>query len=195
MKLYLDSSLHLVIGIVGQKFNWISYKSLETKKYARHIHQEIYLSLKEQNFDVEDIEEILQSSGPGSYTGMRLSEGISQVFEWQGIKVSCFYHFEIPQMLGLKEKPWFSKAYKGELFVCRQCEGRFHADLVREEDCSLNKSNAYTYFSTSQMIKDNPERILQKISKKGDRFSPYYYRNAEKEFPLPVKSVNPLINV
>ena len=186
MKLYLDSSLHLIVGVVGKQFNWISYKCLETKIYSRHIHQEIYQSLREQNFDVEDIEEILQSSGPGSYTGMRLSEGISQVFEWQGIKVSNFYHFEIPQMLGLKEKAWFSKAHKREIFIYRQNEGHHSANLVKEKDCSLNEKNTYTYFSTVQMIKDNPERILRKISERGLRLSPYYYRSAEKEFPLPV---------
>ena len=184
MKLYIDSTQQLIIGIVDAQFSWASYKCLEVRKRSQHIHQEIYQALREQNADVHSIEEIIQASGPGSYTGMRLAETISQVFQWQGTKVSNFYHFEIPQMLGLTDKPWFSKAYKGELFVYRPRKTNPSIELIKEKGSSLNENNAYTYHSTNHMIKNNSKTILTKVSQRGVRLNPYYYRNAQKEFPL-----------
>lgn len=198
VKLYLDNTENLVIGLLDDSFHWISYECSMGKRGSRCLHENIYRDLKKNGLNVGDVTEIIQSSGPGSYTGTRLTEGLSQIFEWQGVRVCNFYHFEIPQLMGIGEGVWLSRAFKKEVFVYRWNPSHSCASLMGEEGFPFGNFGAVYYTNcaspyfpdaglTSKMVEEKPSKILGKISKRSLRFAPYYYRHLENEFRLPGK--------
>ena len=193
-KLYLDSTDHIVVGLIDHHFRWKSYNDFPGGRNAQHIHQKIYAILESHGLQMRDIDEIIQSSGPAPYTAMRLAEGISQVCQWQGMRVCNFYHFEVAQILGVKKGVWFSKAYKAEIFLHRWGQEASFTGLIKEKDFSPHGESLYTHFPsfpidkvvlTSKMIEENPENFLSTVSQRGLRHSPYYYRRPEHEFKIP----------
>src|SRR5690606_33604247 len=55
-------------------------------------------------------------NGPGSYTGIRLGEGIAQVFEMLNIPIYSFHHYKVPKLLGHESGQWSCHAFKGEIY-------------------------------------------------------------------------------
>ena len=189
--LYLDSSHHLVVALRTEGRE-IDYVETLGGKNSHHIHQSIHRLLEQNNLRALDIGEIIHCAGPGTYTGMRTTEGICQVFEWQKVKVSSFYHFEVPHLLGIREGLWFSRAYKGEVFLYRWGSRGSSCELVGEKDFLVTPpSVAYTYvpsplldgaIETNGIIKENIKKLMAIVSARGDRYRPYYYRSLDKEF-------------
>ncbi len=190
--LFLDSTLGLTVGLLDSSFAWVELKNLESKKPSEIIHAEIFNLLKKYNLRWQDIE-CFATSGPGSYTGMRLSEGIVQILEFSGIPIYSFYHFEVPKLSGINKGFWITNAFKGQVFLYTWDEHTSQKELLNKEQFTIIENElGYTLdvqdptFSQLQssmnLIKINSATIFSKVHSQRQRVAPYYFRAIDEEF-------------
>nr|BDT26781.1 glycoprotein endopeptidase [Bacteriovorax sp. HI3] len=192
--LYVDSTSGLVIGLLDENFKWIEYQDTREKKPSEVIHIEIYnliskykLNLKEMNF--------FFSAGPGSYTGMRLGEGIAQVLAWDDKKVFSFLHFDAPRLAGVEKGYWVTNAFKGQVFIYNWDlqSNLAEKSLVSAADYKIvDPALGYTLAddgknfvglkTTKELIHQSSEKIFSKVFKDKMREAPYYFRTLDEEF-------------
>lgn len=199
--LFLDTSYYVSIGILDENFEFLDHHLYENRKGSAILHKEIYSMLKENNTSLNEMDAIVISSGPGSYTGMRLAEGFAQILEIDKTKVYSFYHFEIPQLLGHEKGIWCSEAFKSEIFVYEWDGDKNSKRLVKEDtfekEIDVNDEHVYShdgrlkdfhFLSTSDLIKKNSKAIFSFVIDRAEHLETYYYRPLEKEFTMSGKS-------
>lgn len=199
MYLFFDSSEYLSLGLLNEDYGWVDFKRLTTKKNSEIFYGCLYDMLEKNGLKLPQVKAVFQVAGPGSYTGMRLSEGLCQLLEWQGIRVYSFYHFQIPALLGHEKGGWASEAFKGEVFLYTwdgdqqdfqllPKHGRTNEEMLFE--LSNKKIPMFTHYDmgtfdcgfTSDQIKDFPEKIFSQVREREMREKPYYYRPLDQEF-------------
>jgi tRNA threonylcarbamoyladenosine biosynthesis protein TsaB len=142
--LFIDSTSGLVIGILGPDYSWVEYMCLDEKKPSEIIHHQIYSLLNKHELNLPKMQ-CFTSSGPGSYTGMRLGEGIAQVFELSKIPIYSFYHFDVPRMSGVEKGFWITNAFKGQVFLYNWEGENAEKLLINREDFQIEqKKMGYT---------------------------------------------------
>jgi tRNA threonylcarbamoyladenosine biosynthesis protein TsaB len=190
--LFVDSTSGLTIGLLDSNYSWVEYMSLDEKKPSEIIHFEIFNLLKKHNLKLANMQ-CFVSSGPGSYTGMRLSEGLAQVFELNHMPVYSFYHFDIPRFSGITEGFWITNAFKGQLFVYQWKGDQVEKQLINKDafvienqkmgfTLDLNDPLFLNLVSTKNLLKDKASEIFSKISSQKLREAPYYFRPLDEEF-------------
>ncbi|WP_127717689.1 hypothetical protein [Halobacteriovorax sp. HLS] len=201
--LFIDTSDHLVLGLLNSDYEWIEFIETTDKKSSASIHSKIYNLLEKNGLKIKEIKALFQIAGPGSYTGMRMSEGISQVLEWQNIPIYSFYHFVIPQILGIDKGAWISRAFKGEIFLYEWRGEQTKKSLHKESELPQLESSLggelgefWTHFSqsfpeipnsTGDLVKKDARRLFSFIAKSQSREKPFYYRSLENEFTVSLK--------
>jgi tRNA threonylcarbamoyladenosine biosynthesis protein TsaB len=190
--LYVDSTSGLVIGLLDSNYSWVEYLSLDEKKPSEIIHFEIFNLLKKYNLNLAKMQ-CFVSSGPGSYTGMRLSEGLAQVFELNHIPVYSFYHFDVPRLSGISNGFWATNAFKGQVFVYNWNGKEVEKHLVNKDSFEVDTEKlGFTLdasdpifsklVSTKSLIKNKASEIFSKVSEQKLRSAPYYFRSLDEEF-------------
>lgn len=192
--LYVDSTSGLVIGLLDSEFKWIEYHDTNEKKPSEVIHVEIYNLIKKYNLDLKTMN-FFFSAGPGSYTGMRLGEGIAQILAWEDRNVFSFLHFEVPKFVGVRKGFWVTNAFKGQVFSYNWNleDGTSEKELINSADFKImDPSLGYTLaadskdFSelknTKDLIKNSSEVIFAHVYKEKMREPPYYFRTLDEEF-------------
>lgn len=190
--LFLDSSHFLTIGLLDQNFRWIEYEHREEKKSASVVHALIWEMLQKNNLEIGDLSNFIYCAGPGSYTGMRVGDGIGRLFDWQKIKVKSFYHYQIPFLCDVKKGTWVANAYKGEVFLYEWDNEKSHESLIDQDKFEFDQAKIFSHDNTftsndrntSVMIKNNSEKIFSFLIEKGELLPLNYFRVAEKEFVL-----------
>lgn len=199
--LFVDTSENLVLGVLDKEFEWLDYKDTKDKKNSAIIHHEIYSLLEKRGFKAKEVESLFIINGPGSYTGVRVGEGLGQIFELSSVKTYSFYHHDIPKMMGVKKGVWISKAFKREYFFYswdREEEStKLIAEaLVKDEIKKLVDSEIpiHTHYlehidyldcpivETSRLVLDFAPVIFEHAQENKWRRPPYYYRTLENEF-------------
>lgn len=187
--LFLDTTNGLTIGLLNRDLNWLAFEKRDEKKPSEVVHTLINEQLIKNNLKINDIT-LITIAGPGSYTGMRLSEGIAQMFKVCGIKILSLFHFEVPAIVGISSGKWISPAFKGELFIYSWNNGTTNKELVREVGLALpndfysnqdfkNNSNV---INTTNLIQQNPKKVFEYVLSRNEFFPAYYFRSLEEEF-------------
>jgi tRNA threonylcarbamoyladenosine biosynthesis protein TsaB len=199
MILFVDSSSFIQVGLLNKEFNWEHYELIKNKKGSHIIHSAIHEALSLKNLKTRDLEGIILANGPGSYTGIRVAEGLCQVLELEGLKVASFYHFEAPMMCGVEKYHYVSQAFKGEVFLYQRDGESESFNLISEEEfCAMDLNPEATYSLEGELIGQSHKKlydlysertpdIFNKVLLRGQHNPPYYYRSVEKEFKLPQK--------
>ena len=188
--LFLDNTDETTLGVLDENFRFEEWLHFEDKKSASLIHSRLNELLEKCGLDTNDIQRIYIVSGPGSYTGLRVVDGIAQIMQWQGKEIISFYQFEIPFMSGIRRGKWISQAWKGELFVYSWDNGESCAELVplRDypmvgEEYSFGEECAGSIVqSCRKLLLDHSTDIFASVTKRGEYLPPYYYRELEQEF-------------
>lgn len=187
--LFLDSTNGLTIGILNSKFEWIHYEDSEEKRPSEIIHVKINQLFDEFNLDLKQTTLVI-AAGPGSYTGMRLGEGIAHILTLCHIKVLSFYHFEVPQMIGAISGKFVTNAFKGQYFVYEWSGEKVSELLINANDMSflsevysnLNDQNFKTLISTKKLIKENSKKIFKNVVDRDQYKASFYFRSLDDEF-------------
>jgi tRNA threonylcarbamoyladenosine biosynthesis protein TsaB len=192
--LYVDSTSGLVIGLLDSNFNWVEYLDSNEKKPSEVIHHEIFTLVQKYKLDFKNMN-FFFSAGPGSYTGMRLGEGIAQILSWEQNKVFSFHHFDVPELVNIPKGYWVTNAFKGQIFVYNwdKEKGLAEKELVKSLDFKiLDPELGYTLstevkdFShlktTKELIKKSSSIIFSKVLEMKLREPPYYFRTLDEEF-------------
>lgn len=195
MFLFIDTTQDITLGLLDKDCSWKSYQFFENVKGSAVIHKYIYDVLKEHDVALRSIEGIIQIAGPGSYTGMRVSDGLSQIFDWEGFKTYSFYHYDVPRFLDKDKGIWISNAFKGEYFVFEWDEKNTKSSLVKAQEMeAVLKSTPEIYSSflvkgidmdikfTSKLIYKNSSKLFSKIVAEEMKSPLYYYRTVEEEY-------------
>lgn len=194
--LFLDTSHFLTLGILDENHQWLAYQQYKETKGSGVLHSLIYDQLHQQKVKLFEIENFFQMAGPGSYTGIRLSDSIRQLLDWQKVSTFSFYHFAVPSYLGIQQGRWISYAFKNELFSYSWSVEKTSQELLSLEGGleDLQNLNLYTHFcsaldfpkiqiqETSKLIFENPQKIFEHVRAAKIQESPYYYRPLNKEF-------------
>ena len=184
--LYIDTLDHLIIGLLdGKTMKFLQLEERAETKSSGIIHQVIYDIFQQNQMDPLQLAGVIQAAGPGSYTGMRLSHGIVQIFQWQGIKSYGFYHYEVPHWMGVREGVWRIKAFKREVFCYRWNGGENHISLISERKVEQLREDFFTHSCTHRMIKDDAAKFFSYIISHNIMREPYYFRSPELEFRKP----------
>ncbi|PIP93130.1 MAG: hypothetical protein COW00_04290 [Bdellovibrio sp. CG12_big_fil_rev_8_21_14_0_65_39_13] len=192
--LFLDSSLYLQFGLLDENFKWIDHVLIETTKSSNILHSELNRMLEKNRMSMDDIEAIFSISGPGSYTGVRLVEGVTQILDWQGKTIYSIHHFELPYLVGVERGSWISEAFKGEVFEYswngdsnkHRLLSKNQLDTIFEENLFSHRSDFLDLptMSTSAMVFENAELIFSAMKKLEMKREPFYYRELETEFKV-----------
>jgi len=192
--IYLDTTKNMTIGILQDDFSWTTYQAFMETRSTEGLHFQLLEMLKKSGLKIADIKTLFTAAGPGSYTGMRVSEGVAQIFKWQQIKTNSFYHFQVPQILGMENYVFMCKAFKGEFFLKdAQSETLLSLTDLPKMIADYNKrgfklfthypDNDFLNFSlTSDLISSKPIEIFSKVDKENMLNGPFYFRSLEKEF-------------
>lgn len=203
--LFIDTSHHLHLGLLDAEENWLDYfHKLETKN-ASTLHSKIYDMCSASGLSVKNIERVYLGMGPGSYTGIRIAEGVGQIFSIASVESFSFYHFDIPKIIGVQKGIWLSKAFKGEYFLFQweneQVSQGLKKDYEVESYLKIFLDQGYQIFTncvesidvldcpiveTSRLIKDFSSIIFPSLLKNKSTRSPFYYRTLEEEFSVTV---------
>lgn len=190
--LFVDSTSGLVIGLLDSNFCWLEYINSDEKKPSEIIHFEIFKLLEKHNLNFSDMQCFI-SSGPGSYTGMRLSEGLAQVLELAHVPIYSFYHFDVPAFCGIPSGFWVTNAFKGQVFIYNWNGDLAEKNLVNKdlfvienEKLSFTLDESDPAFSnlltTKSLIKNKAPEIFSHVISKKLREAPYYFRSLDEEF-------------
>ena len=187
--LFIDTTKFITIGLLDSEFKWLDYSRFDELKASAAVHFKIYEVLKRHDLQIEKLDQIIYMAGPGSYTGMRVSEGMADIFKMAKIPVYSFYHFQVPSMLNIECGVWKSDAFKNEVFLYRWSSENHSQKLIKKEEddysdyyCSFNDID--TIGSTDLMIKDNSNTILKLVVEKKLKEKLYYYRSIDDEYKV-----------
>jgi len=195
MYLYIDTTSKIQYGILDKNFKWVDFKMVDSKKSSAELHFIIHELNEKNGIELNEINKIFYGAGPGSYTGMRVSEGMVNIFEWQGFDYNSFYHFEIPKICGHESGAWIAKAFKGEFFVYSWDAHKAENKLLNKQDFDLFiKQNNETLYSNDKSILDGEvidtldlihqesKKVFDLINKKNMKQELFYYRPIDLEF-------------
>lgn len=193
MFLYIDTTDKITLGLLNDKMNWIDYFHDPKLVISTTLHFLIDDMLKRHDLKISDITSTIYMAGPGSYTGMRVSEGISDIFKWQNMQVNSFYHHEVARLNGESRGKWISKAFKGEYFLFSWDGEKEEQILIKESDLkeyikpddktfSFHNVFDFPVLSTVDMIRNNPQAILTSVLNENLNRRLYYYRELNQEF-------------
>ncbi len=192
MYLFIDTTEKITLGLMNKDMQWLEFIDEDKSKISSQIHSFIYELLEKKNIKITDLDAVIYCAGPGSYTGMRVSEGFADILEWQNIKTYTFFHFEIPKFIGVESGKWISEAFKGEYFVYDWKNTQSNKKLIKKEEYSFDsKTTAFAKNNkvcnqiknfTDDLIRKSPEKIFPHVLKNAQRKEILYYRKLEQEF-------------
>ncbi|MAX66036.1 MAG: hypothetical protein QF441_12575 [Bacteriovoracaceae bacterium] len=197
MYLFLDSTKNITVGLLSDTCEWVDYQYLVSKKSSSEIHPLIYSLFEKHQLSFDDMTGVFFCAGPGSYTGMRVTAGITDIMQWYGLSIHTFYHFEVPSWCGHDEGVWLGKAFKGEVFIFKwnNHTGESNKSLVAEDllENSLknDKKNIFcgheefmeiNPIKTKDLIYKYPREVFRAVLQKNKKQDLYYYRSLDNEF-------------
>lgn len=199
ISLYLDTSEGLRIGLLNEAYDWVEYLELETRRTSDVVHTQIVTLLEKHGLTIENVDQIILMAGPGSYTGMRVAEGVAQVLEMEKKSVFSFHSFRIPSYLNIDTYRWCYPAFKGEIHV-RKEDGS--SELMLKEDFEKyvaekdsltfithgkNEISEFCSVDTDKNLRDEPSNIFRSVVDEKLRDKPFYFRPADVEFKKSTK--------
>ncbi len=195
--IFIDTSNNLTIGVLDSNFSWLSYELSNESKSSGVIHYKINEMLKLHESKAKDISKIFIANGPGSYTGVRVGEGLGQIFDWQGVETFSFHHYHVPELIGVNEGCFVCSAFKDEYFIYNWSKGKQDKKLVSKLELEASLENVSEYYSnhevdknilsknfnnTMELINKNSDLLFTRVTDQKMRLAPFYFRELKDEF-------------
>lgn len=200
--LFIDSSYDITLGLLDEGMEWLDFRIFRGQRASSTLQTETHRLLKDFNKKMPDLTRVVTIAGPGFYTGLRLSEGFSDVTSFFNIPFNSFYSYDIPALTGVPEGAWVTKAYRGEYFIHEWKDGEKKSRLIEAKDIpALTLSGqvfihsdislddkirplALNAVSTSDILKTHPKEIFQHVLGNNLKCESFYFRAPEDEFRM-----------
>lgn len=198
--LFIDSSYDITLGLLDENLGWHDLRAFRGQRASSTLQTETHKLLKDFKIPMNTLSGVVSIAGPGFYTGLRLSEGFSDVTSFFGIPHYSFYSHEIPYWLGHQSGTWITKAYRGEYFFyewsgdsgkVRLLESKnlyspegeifIHSETSLDEKLKPMVENA---ISTAELLKNEPKKIFTHVLNEKLKRESYYFRAPEDEFRM-----------
>lgn len=194
--LFFDTTNELQIGLLDEKNHWVAFETHKERKASEAIHGLIISLLEKNNLSLKDLKNIFCIAGPGSYTGMRVSSGISQILEWHEFNIISFYHFDVAKIL-YPEGLWVARAFKDEFYFFEWDKNEEKSFVLsRKESLTFlekNKKQVYgasseiselelSLISTSELVNQHSSKVFSVLEKEKLKKELFYYRPLNEEF-------------
>lgn len=193
--LFIDTSYNQILGLLSNELTWIDSKIYEGQKLTGVIHHDLDLLLKKNQKFFSEIRCVYFCAGPGFYTGLRVAYGIADILRIHDIPVKSFYNYLIPELCGVKDYVWLTKAYRGEVFIYDSRnsminlvnEKNFHnsfGDLAfyAHSKTSIDdtiRANFPTIQYSENLIIQSPQAIFSQVNNEEEL---YYFRPLDEEY-------------
>ncbi len=181
MYLFVDTGHQIQIGLIGSDYRFVDYETTTEKRSSEIIHLMIHGLCQKNGTKLESLEGVITAAGPGSYTGLRVARGISDILQLSGMKAYSFWWHESFQIVGINEGRWVSNAFKKEQFVYSWSSKDARSELVHNDEF-IESSQDFTVDSLISFIKKNHQKLFQIIIDEEIVRDIFYYRSLEKEF-------------
>ncbi len=177
--IFIDASHSLTVGLLDESWNWIKFETTDQLPSIT-LHQSINQIIGNESWD--KIDRFFFCKGPGSYTGLRLIEGLEQYLKFEKIKCHDFYSFELREILGLKNSFLYS-AFKGQYLLSNKENILYNLEEIDESlDYYGEKlDERFNYKSILDLIKKESKKIFPYI-KNNESKKIYYFRPLSEEF-------------
>lgn len=185
ISLFLNTSGNIQIGLLDSKSCWIDYIETQKSKASEILHSMIFEMLNKHRFTAKDIDTVYTIAGPGSYTGLRLGEGLAQVLSMNDVKHYSFYLTDVFEILDLKDYLFYTNAFKKEYFIYENGESFLtkNFDLIESSSRKLYSIDASGKIENMKnLIYKNSSLIFDYIQTKKIKKEVFYYRSLEAEF-------------
>jgi len=183
---------------LDRDLNWIEFRSYENQRASGLLQSETYSICAKFGVFPRDLDGIVTVSGPGFYTGLRVSEGFSDIFHLFNIPRYSLYSFDIPKFIGHPEGVWITKAYRGEYFIHSWDEHSSSNDLVQSSQVQINIEKIGQKFihcssaidieiqaiKTLELIQQFPSKIFPFVLEQKLKREIFYFRAPEDEFRM-----------
>lgn len=189
MFLYIDTSNQNSVGLLKKtpEYSWVDFQTSDKK--ASFIQSEIAMILEKNHLSFQDLLGVVYSAGPGSYTGMRVTQGFIGTLQSLELSTDGFYHFELVDQI--ENSMWLSSAFKNEFFVAENGQ----TWRLSKESClkMLEEKSDKKVFSFSGeeilgLATNSIQTVIQQqpalLQIAGGEKDPYYYRPLEEEFKV-----------
>lgn len=201
--LFIDSTYDITLGLLDPDGKWLSFEKFSGKKASSILQKEAWNMLSAAGFKPKELEAVVTVAGPGFYTGLRLSEGLADVFKFFGIPHFSFYSYDIPRLVGVSNGVWMTKAYRGEFFFHRWDEDSTQNDLLTTKDFpeyaarigevfihseaavdDLIREHLQKRTSTFDLLRDQSVKIFSQVIGSKNFEESFYFRAPEDEFKV-----------
>jgi tRNA threonylcarbamoyladenosine biosynthesis protein TsaB len=198
--LFIDSSYDITLGLLDEGMEWLDFRIFRGQRASSTLQTETHKLLKDFQKQMSDLKRVVTIAGPGFYTGLRLSEGFSDVTSFFNIPHNSFYTYEIPFMTGVQEGMWVTKAYRGEYFIYEWKGHEGKGKLLEAKDLSVPHAQVFIHseisldeklrplttsaVSTLDLLKKHPKLIFNKVLGQDLKRESYYFRAPEDEFRM-----------
>lgn len=186
--LLIDTAYTARIGLFYED-SFLEWVEINDEKPSAVFHFRLYEILHKYNLTLRGVD-LFWAAGPGSYTGMRLSQGLMDLLKIEGIKVYSFYHYEIPFLAGIHEGSWMTNAFKNEVFVYSWKNEEKSKKMVLKKDLVLEglvfgeAMSDFDYIPSYQTLKENFKKISSQLLQRNTMQDIFYFRPIELEFPI-----------
>lgn len=198
--LFLDSSYDISLGLLSEDLSWRDFRTFKGQRASSTLQTETHRLLKDFHLKARDLSKLVTLAGPGFYTGLRLSEGFTDVTSFFGISRFSFYSYEVPELLGVSEGTWLTKAYRGEYFAYVWKEGENRRELLSVKDLESFRPTGEVFIhsessldekltpftndarKTIDLIRNSSQELFKKIIDQKLSRESFYFRAPEDEF-------------
>jgi tRNA threonylcarbamoyladenosine biosynthesis protein TsaB len=187
--LFLDTSTNLLYIGISKNDKLIKEHIKEGKKdHGQYLVPLINTSLKSVNLTIDDIDKIYVGSGPGSYTGLRVSGMVAKMFsslkEIPLYEVSSLYFLSSGYegikavMIDARNNNVFSAVYDNDKTVVKEA-----LRSIDDFKVEVEKHNAKMILLDENNYKIDVNKIIlkAKLVKNVDAFEPKYLRETQAE--------------
>jgi tRNA threonylcarbamoyladenosine biosynthesis protein TsaB len=199
--LFVDTTYDITLGLLDASPNWLALNKFEGQKVSSVLQKETFRLCQEHQSTPDQLQVLYTVAGPGFYTGLRLAEGLADVFSFFGIAHYSFYSYEIPLMCGYQTGVWVTKAYRGEYFFHHWKNDQSRNVLIAASDLpgyDLTEENVFIHsdtalddalrsrlmspISTHDLLRQHPQTIFSQVLGHKTKQESFYFRAPEDEF-------------
>ncbi len=193
----LDSSkkFNIIIDTSHKVCIWLVQKdtivddSITEEQPSKALLIKMHEVLSRNKISLEEIDCFYFCKGPGSYTGLRISQGLEDYLKFNNLNCYDYYSFEILKVIE-SGYIFISNAFKNEFFVSEFKNDEIHYQKIKKEDLNSYKENkrllSYDVklgdIDYLDVFKNEFNQFFKEVLNRKNQREVFYYRTLSEEY-------------